>query len=101
MFFSRLFIKGLGANYDSLFKVNKKDISYLDTINNLYKAYKENKELFVVDKSFDRYKYFNNNIYMSRISDESDIIGYYIGDNTVNTSFINNYGYKDYQKRRN
>jgi hypothetical protein len=95
--FSRLF---RDYNYDSklILEINKTEgISYLNTLENIYKAYIEENSVFELDDSL-RYKYFYSNVYTSRLSDESDIIGYYIGDNTPQSSFTNNYGYYDHQK---
>jgi hypothetical protein len=95
--FARLFSS---LNYDKslIFESNKKGVSFLDTVNTLYKSYRENKEIFLIDSSFNRYKYFLNNVYMSRISEESDIIGYYVGDATAESAFVNNYGSRDYHR---
>jgi len=73
-------------------------ISYLELTEVLYKNYKEINEVFKVDESFSRYGYFKGNAYFARISNESDLIGYYVGDNTPASSFTNGYGYFDYQK---
>jgi len=95
--FSRLF---KDYNYDkiAILETNRvENISYLASLNNLYKSYEETEEVFEIETSL-RYKYLFSNMYMSRISDESDIIGYYVGDNSELSSFTNNYGFYDYQK---
>jgi hypothetical protein len=59
----------------------------------LYKTYLEEFDsVFLVSSSFTNYKYFYGNVYNARISSESDIIGYYIGDNTEASAFTLNYG---------
>jgi hypothetical protein len=95
--FSRLF-KGYSYNEKTILEVNRvENISYLTSLNSLYKNYEETEEVFEIETSL-RYKYLFSNMYMARISDESDIIGYYVGDNTELSSFTNNYGFYDYQK---
>jgi len=95
--FARLFAS-LSYNKTFVFESNRKGVSFLDTINILYRNYRENKEIFFIDSAFNRYRFFSNNIYMTRISEESDIVGYYVGDGTAESAFTNNYGSVDYQK---
>jgi hypothetical protein len=63
---------------DFVFKFNRRGITYNNTIDALYRSYKEDDTLLTLDLALNRYKYFYNNIYTSRISDESDLIGYYV-----------------------
>jgi hypothetical protein len=88
-------------NYDpsAILDVNtQENISYLINLDALYRNYKETNEIFTLDDNLSRYKFFYSNMYISRISNESDIIGYYVGDNSSEASFTNNYGSKDYHK---
>jgi hypothetical protein len=96
--FARLmFPAGIGKQ--SIFEAKRSGVSFLTSINSLYKLYEETSELFKLVDEFYRYKYFYNNMYISRLSNESDLIGYYVGDNTEGSSFINNYGSADFQKQ--
>jgi len=96
--FSRLFKKTFNNNEKIILEVDKTEtITYLNTLNNIYKGYQELNDVFEIENSI-KYKYFYSNIYMARIANESDIIGYYIGDNKPESLFTNNYGYFDYQK---
>jgi hypothetical protein len=79
---------------DALFKSNNNGISFSSGADTYYRSYIEKDELFQINSDFYRYKFFYNNAYISRLSNESDIIGYYVEDN-----LNNNYGRKDYEKR--
>jgi hypothetical protein len=95
--FSRLF---RSYNYDEklILQLNKTEgISFLNSLESVYRSYEEQNSVFDLEDSL-RYIYFYSNVHIARLSDESDIIGYYVGDNTPQSSFTNNYGYYDYQK---
>jgi hypothetical protein len=95
--FARLF-KEYNYNEKLILELNKTEgISFLNTLENVYRSYSEQNLVFDLEDSL-RYRYFYSNVHIARLSDESDIIGYYIGDNTPQSSFTNNYGYYDYQK---
>jgi hypothetical protein len=79
---------------DTLFKSNNNGISFSSGADTYYRSYIEKDELFQINSDFYRYKFFYNNAYISRLSNESDIIGYYVEDN-----LNNNYGSKDYEKK--
>jgi hypothetical protein len=84
---------------DFIFRAKLNGLSHLFNIDTIYRKYFEEKEILRLNSNFYRYRYYYNNMYFSRISSESDLIGYYIGDRTVESEFINNYGSKDYQRR--
>jgi hypothetical protein len=64
-----------------------------------FKTYYENvNSIFIVSDAFNKYKYFYGNIYNARISNESDIIGYYVGDNTPASAFTLNYGAQENER---
>ena len=81
----------------SIFEANKYEISYNSVIDTLYRNYIEDTNILLLDISLDRYKYFFSNAYISRLSEESDIIGYYVAD-TGSEDIIGNYGIEDYEK---
>jgi hypothetical protein len=76
----------------------EKDYSFLTETETLYRLYKEKNEVFELDGDLNRYKFLYSNMFIARDSNESDIIGYYVGDNSADSNFIRNYGYKDYHK---
>jgi hypothetical protein len=76
----------------------EKDYSFLTETETLYRLYKEKNEVFDLDGSLNRYKFLYSNMFVARDSNESDIIGHYVGDNSTDSAFIRNYGYKEYQK---
>jgi hypothetical protein len=86
-------------NRNIIFENNRGGISFSSSIDVFYRNYRENDNLFKISADFYRYKYFYSNVYISRMSNESDIIGYYVGDSSVLSKFTNNYGAKDYQKK--
>ena len=65
--FARL-LRKYGKDY--IFNFNRRGITYNNTIDVLYRTYTEDDSLFVLDSKVNRYKYFYNSIYTSRISDE-------------------------------
>jgi hypothetical protein len=89
-------------NYPSfslLFASNKGGVSFSTSADTYYRGYTEQDELFQINNDFYRYRYFYSNAYISRLSNESDIIGYYVGDGSTLSEFTNNYGDRDYEKR--
>ena len=94
--FSRMLMTDPGKEF--LFQTNKNGISYSLNAYNLYLIYDEGEELFQLPEVYQRYNNFYGNMYIARSLNESDIIGYYVGDSTTSTEFIHNYGQFDYQK---
>jgi hypothetical protein len=83
---------------EDIFEANRLGVSFNLDINDIYRNYIERDELFLLDVSFYRFKYFYGNIFAAREASESDIIGFYIGDATENSAFINNYGQFEFEK---
>jgi len=82
-----------------LFATNKSGISFSSSADTYYKNYIELDSLFQISDDFYRYKYFYNNAYITRLSNETDLVGYYVGDSSTLSEFTNNYGDKDYEQR--
>jgi hypothetical protein len=83
---------------EEIFQANRLGVSFSLDINDVFRNYIERDRLFLLDQSFFRYRYFYGNIAEARRANESDIIGYYIGDSTENSDFLNNYGQFEFQR---
>ncbi len=83
---------------EEIFQANRLGVSFSLDINDVFRNYIERDRLFLLDQSFFRYRYFYGNTAEARRANESDIIGYYIGDSTENSDFLNNYGQFEFQR---
>jgi hypothetical protein len=94
--FARM-IQQIGKN--NLFLTGTETDTFSTSANAIYRSYKE-KELspFVLYDAYSTYKLYYNNIVKSRSAEDSEIIGYFIGDNTPLSEFTRKYGSKKYQK---
>jgi hypothetical protein len=95
--FARLF-SSLNYSYSDVFAANEREYSYSSVNEVLYRNYKETRDIFKVDVAFSRYRLFNGNAYTARVANESEIIGYYVGDSTSASAFTNNYGSLDFHR---
>jgi hypothetical protein len=67
--------------------------------NAIYRSFQERAlSPFVLYDAYYTYRYFYGNSYKARVAEDSEIIGYFIGDNTRLSAFTRNYGAKRYQK---
>jgi hypothetical protein len=94
--FSRMLIS---IGVPEIFEADSNGISYNDAIEEIYRAHKEEYDLFRLSPELSRYRFFYGNGYNSRKFAESEIIGYYVGDASPESSFTNNYGRYEYQRR--
>lgn len=94
--FSRLLKKEGGK--EKIFARNIGEVSFNSSIDTLYRHYKEEDPLLTLSDELYRYKYYYSNMYAARAMPESSLIGFYIGDNSKDTLFLNNYGYKNQEK---
>jgi hypothetical protein len=84
---------------DSIFLGGAGTDTFSASANAIYRVYKE-KELspFVLYDAYNTYRLYYNNIVKTRTAEDSEIIGYFIGDNSELSAFTRNYGAKKYQK---
>jgi hypothetical protein len=85
---------------DTLFISNSNSTNTFSlSANAIYRAFQERAlSPFVLYDAYYTYRYFYGNAYKARVAEDSEIIGYFIGDNSELSAFTRNYGAKKYQK---